>query len=96
MIFSRLITPSCIAFGIVRHRPRDAVDPRADDHVVLLRLEVDVGGAVLDRLRERRVDELDRGRVVARPRRCPRAGRAASNELLEPRPRASTTSICVR
>jgi hypothetical protein len=48
----------------LRDRPRDAVDPRPDDHVLLLRLEVDVGGAVLDRLGQRRVNELDRRGVV--------------------------------
>ena len=42
-----------------RDLPGDAVDARADDHVLLLGLEVDVGGAVLDRLGHRRVDELD-------------------------------------
>ena len=53
------------------HRLRDgrdltchAVDPRAHHHLVLLGLEVDVGGAVLDRLRHRRVHELD-GRALA-------------------------------
>ena len=50
----------------LRDRASDAVDPRADDHVVFLGLEVDVRGTVLDRLGERGVDELDRRGVVAR------------------------------
>ena len=53
-----------------RHPPRDpldlgehAVDPEADDERVLLRLEVDVGGAVLGGLEDDRVDEADERRV---------------------------------
>ena len=41
----------------------DAVDPEADDERILLRLEVDVGGAVLGGLEDDRVDEADERRV---------------------------------
>ena len=72
----------------------DAVDAEADAHVALLGLEVDVGGALVDRLAEDRVDELDdrrvvgglaqlgdlggRGRPPPRPPRPPRRRRVSS------------------
>ena len=40
------------------------VDPEADPHLVLIRLEVDVGRALAHRLGEDRVDELDHRGVV--------------------------------
>ena len=43
--------------------PHDAVDPGADDHRVRLRLEVDVGSALGDRVGDDLVRQLDRGRV---------------------------------
>ena len=43
------------ALGDVEH----AVDPEADEQLVLLRLEVDVARAVLGRLEDDRVDEPD-------------------------------------
>ena len=54
MIFSRLITAELHRLRDRGDRTGDAVDPRPDDHLVLLRLEVDVGGAVLDALCKRR------------------------------------------
>jgi hypothetical protein len=41
-----------------------AVDPVADHHVLLARLDVDVGGALLDRLEQERVDPADDRRLV--------------------------------
>ena len=43
----------------LHRRVEDAVDPVLDDDDVLLRLDVDVGRAALDRVEEDRVDELD-------------------------------------
>jgi hypothetical protein len=43
-----------------------AVDAVADPHLLLLRLEVDVGGAALDGLGDDALDELDDRRVLAR------------------------------
>ena len=48
------------AHDLVQH----AVDAEPDPQVVLGRLEVDVGGAVLDRLGDEQVDELDDRRVL--------------------------------
>ena len=45
------------------HLVQHAVDAEPDDERVLLRLEVDVGGAVLGRLEDDRVDEPDERRV---------------------------------
>jgi hypothetical protein len=42
---------------------KNAVDPVADDQLVLLRLDVDVARAVLGRLEDHRVDEPDKRRV---------------------------------
>ena len=42
-----------------------AVDAVADPHLLLLRLEVDVGGAALDGLGDHALDELDDRRVLA-------------------------------
>ena len=42
----------------------DAVDAEADRQVALERLDVDVAGAVLDRLEEQRVDQPDDRRLV--------------------------------
>ncbi len=42
----------------------DAVDPIADDDRRAERFDVDVGGALLDRLHDHRVDEADDRRVV--------------------------------
>ena len=66
MIFRREVTPGDHAArdrgGVVQ----DAVDAVADPHVLALGLEVDVGGALLDALRDHAVDELDDGRVAGR------------------------------
>ena len=60
----------------------DAVDPEADAHVLLLDLEVDVGGALVDRLAEDRVDELDDRRVVGRLAQLGDVGRLRLDLLL--------------
>src|SRR4051794_8046000 len=44
-----------------RELAHDAVDPGAHDHLLRLRLEVDVGGSFVDGARDERVHELDRG-----------------------------------
>ena len=59
MIFSRLITPDWIALGRAHDLVQHAVDAVAHPQVVLGRLEVDVRGAVLDRLGDQQVDVLD-------------------------------------
>ena len=51
--------------GHDRRLGEHAVDAVADPHLVLLRLEVDVGGAALDGLLDHPLDELDDGRVLA-------------------------------
>ena len=61
--FRRVVTPATIRFGMRCDLVQDAVDPEADDERVLLRLEVDVGGAVLGGLEDQRVDEPDERRV---------------------------------
>ncbi len=42
---------------------QDAVNTEADDERIVLRLEVDVAGAILGRLKDDRVDEPDERRV---------------------------------
>ncbi len=54
-----------------RRLAEHAVDAEADPHVAAVGLEVDVGGALLDRLGDDRVDELDRS-ARRRPTRGPR------------------------
>ena len=49
-----------------RRLVQHAVDPEAHAHVALVGLEVDVGGALGDRLAEDAVDELDDGGVLGR------------------------------
>jgi len=51
--------------GLLRLRNRgeaahDAVDPRTHEHVLGLRLEVEVGRLLIERARDQRVHELDR------------------------------------
>ena len=49
-----------------QHLAQHAVDAEAHDEPVLVRLDVDVGGVFLDRLRQHRIDQADdRGVVVA-------------------------------
>ena len=64
MIFRREVTPGDQAArdggGLVQH----AVDAEAHAHVPALGLEVDVGGALLHRLGDDAVDELDDRRVL--------------------------------
>ena len=43
-----------------------AVDPVLDDDFLLARLDVDIRSAALDRIEQRRVDELDDGALVGR------------------------------
>ena len=48
----------------LQHFAQHAVDAEAHDQAVLERLDVNVGGVVLDRLRQDRVDQLDDRRLV--------------------------------
>ena len=64
MIFRRLMTPAWIALGRAHDLVQHAVDAEPDPQVVLGRLDVDVGRAVLDRLGDEQVDELDDRRVL--------------------------------
>jgi hypothetical protein len=48
----------------LEHFAQDAVDAEAHDQAVLERLDVNVGGVVLHRLGEDRVDQLDDRRLV--------------------------------
>jgi hypothetical protein len=64
MIFSRLMTPAWIAARRAHDLVQHAVDAEADAQVVLGRLDVDVRRAVLDRLGDEQVDELDDRRVL--------------------------------
>ena len=58
MILMREMTPATSAAG--RGSPRqDAVDAEADEQLAADGLEVDVGRALVDRLGDERVDELD-------------------------------------
>ena len=54
------------------HRVEDAVDPVADDQLLLVRLEVDVAGPLPDRAEEDGVDEADDRRLVGRLEKVPR------------------------
>ena len=78
MIFTRRDDAGDHPLRHPRRLVQHAVDPEADPHLALVRLEVDVGGALGDRLAEDRVDELDHRRVV---------GRLAQLGDLAPRPR---------
>ena len=68
MIFSREMTPPAICLGERIDLVQHAVDAVADPQVVLGRLDVDVGRAVLDRLGDQQVDEPDDRGVLDRPR----------------------------
>ena len=61
--FRRVVTPGDQPLGDPLHLVEHAVDPEADEERVLLRLEVDVGGAVLGGLEDHGVDEADERRV---------------------------------
>jgi hypothetical protein len=60
----RLMTPGLDRAGRAHHLVEHAVDAVADPQVLLARLDVDVGRAVRDRLRDEQVDELDDRRVL--------------------------------
>ena len=64
MIFTREITPAIMRRGIWVVSREHAVDAEAHAHLAALGLEVDVRGALVDRLADDRVDELDDRRVV--------------------------------
>ena len=49
------------------HRMQLAVDAEPDPHVLLVRLDVDVARALLNRRQHQRVDELDDRRLAALP-----------------------------
>ena len=55
----RVVTPGAMPLRDALHLVQHAVDAEPDDERVLLRLEVDVGGAVLGGLEEHGVDEAD-------------------------------------
>ncbi len=59
MILRRLVTPEVIDLRRAHDLVQHAVDAEPDPQVPLGRLDVDVGGAVLDRLGDEQVDELD-------------------------------------
>src|SRR6267378_774358 len=54
------------ALGRCQHLVEDAVHAEADTEDLLVRFEVDVGGALLDGVHEHHVDELDDRRLVGR------------------------------
>ena len=58
------MTPAWIDFGRAHDLVQHAVDAEPDPQVVLGRLDVDVGRAVLHRLGDQQVDELDDRRVL--------------------------------
>ena len=64
MIFTRETTPGDHAARDLGRLAQHAVDAEAHAHLAALGLEVDVGRALLDRLGDDRVDELDDRRVV--------------------------------
>ena len=64
MIFTRETTPATIRRGIVVVSLQHAVDAEAHAHLAAVGLEVDVRGALLDRLGDDRVHELDHRRVL--------------------------------
>ena len=64
MILSRLDDSGRLGAGDRGQLAHDAVDADADEQASLLRSEVDVGRPEVERLRDRPVDEDDRGRVV--------------------------------
>ena len=59
--------------GRRRNFAQDAVDAQADGHVLLVRLEMHVAGAVAHRLQEQQVDEAHHGRVVGQHAQLVRA-----------------------
>ena len=68
MILRRLTTAVACVPGNRGQLAHDAVDADAHEEPSLLRGEVDVGGAEVERLRDRPVDEDDGRRVVVRGR----------------------------
>ena len=48
----------------LQHLAQHAVDPKPDRKPVLVRLDVNVRGIVLDRLRQQRIDEADDRRLI--------------------------------
>ena len=68
-----------------RELAHDAVDARADGQLVRLRLEVEVGGAVVDRPRDERVDAVDGGALVAGTAGGIEVGATARRRLRAPR-----------
>ncbi len=64
MIFTRETMPATIRRGMLVGLAEHAVDPEAHAHLATVGLEVDVGGAILHRLGDDRVHELDHRRVL--------------------------------
>ena len=73
---------------------QNAVDPEADPHLVLVGLEVDVGGALPHRLAEDAVDELDHRRVLGADLACRLTSASSSSASSSPSSTASLTALC--
>ena len=65
MIFRRETSAACSARGGSHDVAQHAVDAKAHDRARLVGLDVDVGRALAQRLRQQRVDHADDRRVVA-------------------------------
>ena len=75
MILMRLTTAACIWYGGRSFSIQPAVDAVADAQRVVVGLDVDVAGALLDGVVDQVVDQLDDRRVAGGlppGRRCPR------------------------
>ena len=64
MIFTREMIEGMNCRGARRDLVEHAVDAVADDDLLLARLDVDIAGALLDRVEQQRVDPADDGRLV--------------------------------
>ena len=92
MIFTRLMTPATMRLRDRRRLDEHAVDAEAHAQLGALGLEVDVRGALLDRLGDDLVDELDDRRSSADSRRSTISAGPPSLEVLVERRSDSTTS----
>ncbi len=68
----------------MHHVVEHAVDAEADAHLLLVRLDVDVGGAALERVDQQHVDEPDDRRVLAHPRQVREVDLVVVFDDLEP------------
>ena len=92
MIFTRLTTPETMRSRDRRRLDEHAVDAEAHAHVRALGLEVDVGRALLDRLGDDLVDELDDRRVVGGLAQVDDLGRAVLDVVLARRSWSTATT----